>query len=146
MLSLLGCCLLSWVERDVSDAELAERGRGLSDAPMCLVGLCGGAVVGVAAGDPATGQLDVLYVDPDCWGRGVGAALVAVAGVRLVEAGHEPWLWVWEQNVAAQALYLGRGWVDSGTRRSTVIGSTLFKYQRWVHRVSGSENLSSPLE
>lgn len=119
---------------DVSDAVLIGRGHGLSDAPMCLVGVVGDDVVGVAAGDPATGQLDVLYVAPDCWGRGVGAGLLAVAGVQLVVGGHEPWLWVWEQNEVAQALYASRGWVDSGARRTAAVGSVVFEYQRWVRR------------
>lgn len=121
-------------EEDVPAAVLRERGKGLVSAPMCLVAeQSPGEVLGVVAGVPASGHLDVLYVAPDGWGRGAGAALLAAAVARLSATGQRPWLWVWEENQRALAFYRREGWGDDGGRKDAVVGSRTFRYQRWTH-------------
>lgn len=82
---------------------LAERqGRVLGFVAVAV------AVAGAGAGDGA--RVEMLFVDPDVHGTGVGSALLrhATAGRPVVE------LDVNEQNPGARAFYARRGFVEVG--------------------------------
>jgi threonine dehydratase len=88
--------------------------------------LVGFILVGAAAGDVATrtGEVYALNVDPDCWGDGVGRALLE-AGVRhLRDCGFpDAILWVHPGNVRARRFYEAAGWHHDGIdRRQEVLG------------------------
>lgn len=68
--------------------------------------------------DPASGDLYTLYLDPDHWGRGLGALLHAAALDHLVTVGFtHAGLWVLDGNRRALRFYLRQGWVDTGRTR-----------------------------
>ena len=109
--------------------------------PKTLVALEDGVVCGFATtspasepGEPGTGELSALHVDPDRWGRGVGAALVTAARGRLLEQGFAgALLWVLVGNRRAERFYRLDGWLpDGASRTATVWGMTVdeVRYRR----------------
>jgi len=80
------------------------------------------------------GELCALYVDPDKWGRGIGAALIAGARASLSGLGfRNAFLWVLAGNVRAERFYGIDRWVPDGHRRTdSVWGVTVneIRYQR----------------
>jgi GNAT superfamily N-acetyltransferase len=68
-----------------------------------------GRVAGFAA--LAGNDLRAIYVDPPAQGAGVGTALLEAAVEALRAAGHtEAFLWTFEANGLARALYERHGW------------------------------------
>ena len=92
--------------------------------PHTLVGLDGDALVGFATvriEDPAVpvGELAALYVDPEHWDRGFGAALVRHAREELVRRGcRTAHLWLLQGNVRGERFYRLDEWALDGRRRS----------------------------
>jgi ribosomal protein S18 acetylase RimI-like enzyme len=94
-----------------------------------------GQVAGVAAAGPSRqpgddeAELYALYVEPDAWGTGHGAALDAAAREHLCEQGFATaTLWVLEANERARRFYERRGWQADGERRDH-LGSTTMRYR-----------------
>jgi GNAT superfamily N-acetyltransferase len=83
---------------------------------------------------PNHGELFALYVHPEQWGRGIGAALVSAARAHLFELGfRKALLWVLAGNVRAERFYRIDEWTPDGLRRTdTVWGVTVdeLRYQR----------------
>ena len=75
-----------------------------------------------------------LYVDPPCWSRGVGRALLSAAERRLAVEGFDHGvLWVLVGNERAQRFYQAHGWAPDGARRmDQVWGATVdeVRYRR----------------
>jgi GNAT superfamily N-acetyltransferase len=103
-------------------------------SPKTLVATELGAIVGFATtaaapddGRAGPAELNALYVDPDSWGRGIGAALESAARASLIQLGYRSaMLWVLAGNVRAIGFYLSQGWQTDGTsRRSEVWGITV---------------------
>jgi GNAT superfamily N-acetyltransferase len=79
--------------------------------------VAGYAVVGADVDDAAQGLLFLMYVAPECWGTGVGRALMEASIERLREAGFgRAVLWVLEANARARRFYERAGWVEDGGR------------------------------
>ncbi len=78
---------------------------------------------------PDHGELCALYVDPDWWGRGIGAALVSAARLRLLALGfRQAVLWLLAGNVRAERFYRNDGWASDGRHRTdSVWGVTVDK-------------------
>jgi GNAT superfamily N-acetyltransferase len=80
------------------------------------------------------GEVFALYVDPDWWGRGYGAALIAVARRRLVDLGfRNAVLWLLAGNARADRFYRIDGWAPDGPARTdSVWGVTVdeVRYRR----------------
>ena len=71
---------------------------------------------------PEHGELCALYVDPERWGRGIGAALIAAARSRLAKSGFQnALLWVMHGNTRAARFYQIDGWVSNGERRTDTV-------------------------
>lgn len=71
--------------------------------------------VGTRAGEPGTGALLGLCVEPAAQGAGLGSALHDHAVAQLRAAGHrDATLWVSPGNGHARAFYEARGWCDDG--------------------------------
>ena len=70
------------------------------------------------------GELYAIYVHPDHWDKGLGAALIEAGEQRLRELGHVgAHLWVLDDNPRARRFYELAGWVNDGaTRTVTVFG------------------------
>jgi len=96
------------------------------DKPATIVAADGGTICGFATVAPARGpdvpgygELAALYVDPDYWGRRIGAALVSAARTRLVELGfRDAILWVLKGNARAERFYALDQWVPDGLLRT----------------------------
>jgi RimJ/RimL family protein N-acetyltransferase len=64
------------------------------------------------------GVLEVLYVMPRCWGRGIGTTLHDFALDRFREMNvQEARLWTLAENHRARAFYEKRGWILTGRTR-----------------------------
>jgi GNAT superfamily N-acetyltransferase len=109
--------------------------------PYTQVAFEDGCIVGFASTMPARdkdlagyGELCALYVAPENWGAGIGAALIGAARTRLVELGFEhAALWVLAGNARAERFYRNDGWAADGLQRTnTVWGATVeeFRYRR----------------
>jgi GNAT superfamily N-acetyltransferase len=94
--------------------------------PATIVATQEGLIYGFATTAPARdpdaldqGELCALYVDPDCWGHGVGAALVSAARTHLFDLGFRfAILWVMAGNVRAGRFYRIDRWAPDGSRRT----------------------------
>ena len=93
---------------------------------------CDGRVVGFVSagttrdedGDARTGEVYAIYVDPECWSRGIGSNLMAHARRDLAANGYgTATLWVLAANAQARAFYEEGGWrLDDVTRTETIGG------------------------
>jgi GNAT superfamily N-acetyltransferase len=66
--------------------------------------------------DPnVTGELYAIYVDPNCWGQGLGRALFTHATGRFRSLGYATAiLWVLTSNIRARRFYEIAGWSEDG--------------------------------
>lgn len=108
-----------------------------------LVATGAGRVLSVGACGPAheptgdlSGELYLLYTDPDHWGRGFGTAILLEAHRRLEAAGHGgAMLWVAADNERSIGFYRHLGWeLDGATKQEEVSGIT-FDVARMVRRL-----------
>jgi ribosomal protein S18 acetylase RimI-like enzyme len=68
---------------------------------------------------PTTAEVQLLYLDPDVVGTGIGRALFAHAVADLAERGYtEATLWVLEGNQRARRFYEAAGWVPDGEAKT----------------------------
>jgi RimJ/RimL family protein N-acetyltransferase len=129
--------------------SVAERGeRWLqafadpSDRRLTRVAECDDCVVGFVAlgpcrdedASPRVGELHAIYVAPERWRQGIGAALheTCLAELRLMGY-NEARLWVLAANPAARAFYERLGWAFDGTAVEHAFGDTrlpLVRYRR----------------
>lgn len=67
---------------------------------------------------PDIAELAAIYVDPERWRQGAGAALMRAAVGRLAGLGYvEAVLWTFKENQAAIAFYGSHGWSADGAER-----------------------------
>lgn len=96
------------------------------DSPQTIIALEDGSLRGFATVAPvreptprAEGELCALYVAPNHWGEGWGAALVGAARARLSSLGFDSAvLWVLVGNTRAGRFYERDGWRMDGGRRA----------------------------
>lgn len=94
--------------------------------PRTLVAVEADTVLGFATISPARdenatghGELCALYVEPDCWGRGIGQALAAAAREDLHRLGfRKAVLWVVAGNARAEKFYREDGWTRDELHRA----------------------------
>jgi GNAT superfamily N-acetyltransferase len=99
--------------------------------PKTIVAVEAETILGFATISPARdadatgqGELCALYVEPECWGRGVGRALAAAARGDLVRLGFtRAVLWVVAGNARAEQFYQADGWSADGLRRAQQVWS-----------------------
>ena len=108
-------------------ALAAGGGRGVALTPEGRVVLlvaedAEGKIVGIAAiggdraePDPVRGELQMINVSPEAWGRGVAKLLLGGAEDELRDMGfQEAVLWVLESNARARRFYEREGWSPDG--------------------------------
>lgn len=126
----------------LSIEERAQRYTFASEdpaAPITFVAeqdalICGFATVMAArdADAKGAGELAALYVHPEHWGQGMGAALVASARQHLRARGFEnALLWVLSGNVRAERFYSRDGWAADGHARQGLRGGLAIQEQRF---------------
>lgn len=87
------------------------------------------------------GEILMLYVHPDAWGRGVGQAMMRAAIQALEARGHR-WLvlWVLAENTAAQAFYRRMGLQRDGASRRdphSLGQPRVLRYAKAIGRIDG---------
>jgi ribosomal protein S18 acetylase RimI-like enzyme len=92
--------------------------------------------VGPSSQAEGEGELYAIYVRPDSWGSGAGAALMEAARGRLAERFSTAILWVLEDNPRARRFYEREGWVVDGHRTDVVQGVEVPEVR---YRLSGLE-------
>lgn len=81
---------------------------------------------------PGHGELAAIHVDPDCWGHGVGQALLASARAHLLDSGfRRAILWVLVGNVRAERFYAKDGWTPDGAQRTDTVWGVQVNDQRY---------------
>jgi GNAT superfamily N-acetyltransferase len=78
---------------------------------------CYGTTRDSDADDRTTGELYGIYVRSECWGSGVGPALMDEALAWLAERYAVATLWTLEANARARAFYERTGWRFDGTTK-----------------------------
>jgi GNAT superfamily N-acetyltransferase len=137
---------LDELDATAAPARLAEYLRALPSGRHYLVSEQGGRLTGFVVGgaerpsvESARGERDgfgevhALYVHPDAWFTGTGAALLRAATRRLAEDGfHTLSLWVMEQNEQARRFYERHGWRPDGARDELRFGGALVPEVRYT--------------
>lgn len=122
--------VLDTLDVSVRAARYAFDGTGPAD-PAAWIAVDGHAVLafvilGPCRDDDRQGMGEVLslYVDPDRWRSGLGAALVRKAERELSLLGFaEASLWVFEANARARRFYEAMGWRrDEGVKMAQIGG------------------------
>jgi ribosomal protein S18 acetylase RimI-like enzyme len=96
-----------------------------------------GVVVGIAhvgpdREHPERGELWMINVAPEAWGKGLGRALLERATDELRAAGYEDAvLWVLDGNARARRFYEAAGWRADGTAKRQDMGGTLVTELRY---------------
>jgi GNAT superfamily N-acetyltransferase len=103
----------------------------------------GGRTIGfVSSGPPRDedvplpgAEVYAIYVEPEQWRHGTGAALLTVAADYWLTAGATTLvLWVFEANARARSFYAAMGWHRDGARQTLELGGVAaweIRY-RWV--------------
>ncbi len=137
---------LDELDATAAPARLAEYLRDLPTGRHYLVAERDGRLVGfVVAGserpsvESARGERDgfgevhALYVHPDAWFTGAGAALLRTAADRLaVDGFHTLSLWVLERNAQARRFYERHGWQADGARDELRFGGAVVQELRYT--------------
>ncbi|MEU4679424.1 GNAT family N-acetyltransferase [Micromonospora sp. NPDC023737] len=84
-------------------------------------------------GDPATGLLNAIHLDPAERGRGTGRELMidALASMRK-RSWRRAALWVLTKNASARRFYERGGWSPTGVEREELIGAAVTGQLRYV--------------
>ena len=78
------------------------------------------------------GEVYLVYVDPDCWGRGIGKSLIEHVVRDLRQHGFErASFWVVADNAKARAFAERHGWQDDGETRFEDCGGTQVEQVRY---------------
>ncbi len=82
---------------------------------------------------PSTGQLHTIYLDPGCWGTGVGRAVHDTGLARLRDDGYrDAVLWMLSTNARADRFYRRQGWERDGRIRVQQFGGAVVIDHRWT--------------
>jgi GNAT superfamily N-acetyltransferase len=108
--------------------------------PHTFVAVDGPEVLGFATTAPSRdpefpghGEVCALYVDPEKWGGGIGAALISAARARLFGQGfRNALLWVLAGNARADRFYRIDGWVPNGVRRTDLVWDVMADHVCYV--------------
>lgn len=120
-----------------------ERWSYERDSCLLTVAEWDGEVIGFSCvgpdpdGEPDTGLLDAIHLDPTRQGQGIGRALMVDALTTLHERGfRSAALWVLTGNAHARRFYERGGWTTDGTGRDEHIGPAVVRQLRYIRRLS----------
>jgi GrpB-like predicted nucleotidyltransferase (UPF0157 family)/ribosomal protein S18 acetylase RimI-like enzyme len=82
---------------------------------------------------PDLGHVSMVFVDPDCWGYGIGAELMAKIARLAADLGWQRLsLWTRAGNERARRLYESDGYEATGDAKELGEGDLILRYQRSV--------------
>lgn len=115
-----------WWRREL-EVTPAERSPWLADSDAGVAGFVASGPTRDEGGSGRTAEIQAIYVDPDCWNRGIGRDLLSHAERDLSTAGYdEAILWCLIGNQQARRFYEAAGWrTDGGTQTITLGGREL---------------------
>lgn len=104
--------------------------------------VCGFSIVGdprnAGTGLPDEGELYAINLEPEAWGRGLGAPLLEGAVEALRRRGAAvAYLWVLEGNARARRFYEREGWSPDGGVKDDDFGGRLLREVRYRRVLSG---------
>ena len=130
-------------------ALVAGGGRGVAVTPEAQVVLLvaeddEGKIVGIAAvgpdraeADSVLGELQMINVSPEAWGRGVAKLLLVGAEHELREMGfQEAVLWVLDSNARARRFYEREGWSADGVVKKEERPGFVLRQVRYRRRLN----------
>ena len=86
---------------------------------------------------PDSGEVYLVYVDPDCWRRGIGQTLLSHVIRDLREHGFsQASFWALAGNSNAIAFAEKHGWSADGASRFENCGGTKVKQVRYLHAIA----------
>lgn len=86
-----------------------------------------------------TGQLRTLYLEPACWGRGIGRQVHDAGLARLAEAGSDrAVLWMLSTNARAAHFYERQEWERDGRIRVQQFGGAVVIDHRWTRGLTAT--------
>jgi GNAT superfamily N-acetyltransferase len=132
-------------ERELSEADWRER---LSRREQFLAGVNGlsvGTAAGILGGVPGSAELVSMWVDPGWRGLGLGRLLVQTvlewaAGQGVSEVG----LWMTDDNLAAERLYLRHGFEHTGERQPVLPEDATRLESRMVRKLGAAASAPPP--
>ena len=112
--------------------------------PWTIVAVEDGTILGFATTSPSRdadlphyGELCAMYVDPDHWGRGIGAALMDEAQNRLRQYGFaHGLLWMLAGNTRAERFYRGAGWLPDATQKTREVWGVTVEEHRFCRELA----------
>ncbi|HEX8712693.1 MAG TPA: GNAT family N-acetyltransferase [Terracidiphilus sp.] len=121
--------------------------------PKTIVAIDGDAILGFATTSPSRdedlpgdGELCALYVDPDCWDRGVGTLLIAEARRRLLDQGFShALLWVLAGNDRADRFYRRDQWLPDGKSRGASMWGISIEEVRYQRALTDDSHSARPV-
>jgi ribosomal protein S18 acetylase RimI-like enzyme len=131
----------AWLERWTDQLSAAGRegvhqlvSTDARDGPPRAVAACGPAMEPTAE---FTGQLYVLYADPQSWGRGHGGALLSRVHELLAADRHSgALLWVAADNLRSIRFYERHGWTKDGETQCEEVAGATFDELRMVRNLA----------
>ena len=82
---------------------------------------------------PETGEVYLVYVEPECWGRGIGQTLLSHALRDLQTHGFErATFWVVAENAPSRRFAEKHGWTADGVTRHEDCGGTQVQQLRYL--------------
>jgi GNAT superfamily N-acetyltransferase len=130
-----------WQQALASGRQIGWTRSGSGETLVLVAEDSSGRIVGIAAlgaerggRDPAVGELHMINLAPQVWGRGVGTALLRSCEHELRQLGfQQAVLWVLEGNSRARRFYEREGWsLDGAVKEEHRPGFTLHevRYRR----------------
>src|ERR1035437_10037087 len=102
-------------------------------SPWSRAECAGSHASGFDRGDTCGAELQVLNVDPDAWGGGVGGALLSAAEAALAADGFTAAvLWVLRDNPRARSVYERRGWTYDNAEQDLDFNGTAVREVRYA--------------
>ena len=122
----------SW--RDELDVGASDREPWVALVDDRVVGFASAGLSRDDDAGPETGEVYLVYVHPDCWGRGIGGNLLGHALRDLRKHGFErATFWVVGGNEKARAFAEANGWRLDGAERDEDCGGTKVRQLRYSH-------------
>jgi GNAT superfamily N-acetyltransferase len=120
--------------RDELAVEAPDRKPWVALIDERVVGFASGGLSRDDDAEPRVGEIYQVYVEPQCWGRGIGSNLLKHVVRDLHDHGFDrAVLWLIPANASARAFAEKHGWRADGSTRSEECGSAQVEMARYQH-------------